>query len=510
MKESAEERLDSALLTPPCTLEELRFDNRYRRFPEEFYDVVQPVPLQGAYVASVSHSAAELIELSPGQLQRDDLVDYLNGHKTLPNAEPIAMCYSGHQFGSRVPRLGDGRAIVLGQVRNSQGQLWDLQLKGSGPTLYSRGGDGRAVLRSSIREYLCSEAMHALNIPTTRALCLIGSSEPVYRERVEPGAMILRMAQSLVRFGSFEYFYYTQKFEYIKLLADYVVDEFYPHLKEKENPYLALFISVLERTAKLIAQWQGVGFSHGVMNSDNMSILGLTLDYGPFGFLDTYESEFICNHSDHTGHYAFDKQPYNGVFNLSCLAQGLLPLLHEDKNESLELAQHHLNGYWKIYRQAEINVIRAKLGLVEQQKEDKELWDDLLGLMEGQVDFTNFFRALCNFNRQQPSDNHKLRDMFLNREAFDMWAQRYANRLGSEASNDDKRCQAMKKVNPKYILRNYLAEAAIRKAEDESDYSEVEKLKQLLQRPFDEQPENESYAALPPEWAQSISVSCSS
>ncbi|MFC1747798.1 YdiU family protein, partial [Pseudomonadota bacterium] len=412
--------------------------------------------------------------------------------------------------GVRVPRLGDGRAIVLGQVRNSQGQLWDLQLKGSGPTLYSRGADGRAVLRSSIREYLCSEAMHALNIPTTRALCLIGSSEPIYRERVEPGAMVLRMAQSLVRFGSFEYFYYTNQHDYIKQLADYVLDEFYPELSEAENPYLALFDAVIQRTAKLIAQWQGVGFAHGVMNSDNMSILGLTLDYGPFGFLDTYEAGFICNHSDHTGHYAFDKQPYNGVFNLSCLAQGLLPLLHENMDESVKLAQERLNGYWQIYRSKEQLVIKAKLGLLESHEEDQTLWTDLLALMEGQVDFTNFFRALCDFDRYQPVGNHTLRDMFLDRDAFDAWAQRYANRLEKESSDDALRKREMKSVNPKYILRNYMAEVAIRKAEDEGDYSEVEKLLQLLQHPFDEQPENEGYAALPPEWAQSISVSCSS
>lgn len=503
-----------ALATPPIspqrTLEELTFDNRYRQLPPEFYHQVMPQPLAGNHLISFNPSAAALIGLSPEQVLRSDFIDHFTGAKPLPGAAPLAMCYSGHQFGVNVPRLGDGRAILLGQVRNDDGELWDLQLKGSGPTRYSRGADGRAVLRSSIREYLCSEAMHALGIPTTRALCLIGSREAVYRERVEPGAMVVRMAQSHVRFGSFEYFYYTGQHDYLKLLADYVIDEFFPELQERDDRYLALLEEVMARTARLIAQWQGAGFAHGVMNSDNMSILGLTLDYGPFGFLDTYQAGFICNHSDHEGRYAFDRQPYIGLFNLSCLAQALLPLLAEDANEAVEIAKDRLSGYWPLYRHEELQMIRAKLGLQQAHQGDLKLWQELLALMEGQTDYTIFFRALCNFDRHAAGSSQRLRDMFLDREAFDGWAVRYAQRLEREQSDDVARNRRMKAANPKFVLRNHMAETAIRKAEDEGDYSEIERLLSLLRHPCDEQPQFDHYAGVPPEWARSISVSCSS
>lgn len=504
----------SALAKTPSrtarTLEQLPFDNRYQRLPAEFYHAVAPQPLQGSHLISYNPAAAELIDLCPTQAQRPDFIDHFTGAKSLPGAAPLAMCYSGHQFGVNVPRLGDGRAILLGQVRNAKRELWDLQVKGSGPTLYSRRADGRAVLRSSIREYLCSEAMHALGIPTTRALCLIGSNEAVYREQPEPGAMVVRMAQSHVRFGSFEYFYYTGQHDHLKLLADYVIDEFFPEIAERNDRYLALLEEVTARTAYLIAQWQRVGFAHGVMNSDNMSILGLTLDYGPFGFLDNYEAGFICNHSDGEGRYAFEQQPYVGLFNLSCLAQALLPLLAEEPQAALEIAKAQLKQYWPHYRREELQIVRAKLGLQTAQEEDLKLWKTLLALMEGQTDHTNFFRALCDFDSSAPQQNHPLRDMILNREAFDAWAQRYAQRLAQEQSDDATRATRMKEQNPKYILRNYMAETAIRKAEDQGDYSEIEQLLELLRHPYDEQPHNQRYAALPPEWAQAISVSCSS
>jgi hypothetical protein len=495
---------------PSLTLEQLSFDNSYLRLPPEFYHVVSPQPLRDSHLISFNAAAAALIDLDPEQAKRDDFVAYFSGAKPLPGAEPLAMCYSGHQFGVNVPRLGDGRAVLLGQVRKANDELWDLQLKGSGPTRYSRGADGRAVLRSSIREYLCSEAMHNLGIPTTRALCLIGSSEAVYRERAEPGAMIVRMAQSHVRFGTFEYFYYTGQHDYLKLLADYVIDEYFPALSQRSDRYLALLEEVTVRTARLIAQWQRVGFAHGVMNSDNMSILGLTLDYGPFGFLDAYQAGFICNHSDSEGRYAFDQQPHVGLFNISCLAQALLPLLADNSEQAIEIAKAQLNRYWPLYRREELQMVRNKLGLQQARDEDLKLWKELLALMEGQTDYTLFFRALCDFNRNSPEQNHTLRDMFLNREAFDEWANRYAQRLAQEQSEDAARRERMRRVNPKYVLRNYMAEMAIRKAEDQGDFSEIERLMTLLRNPYDEQPGSEHYAELPPEWAEQISVSCSS
>jgi len=312
------------------TLEQLQFNNSFSRLPAEFYSRVQPTPLTKQFLLSFNPAAAALIELYATESQREDFVDVISGKKLLPGCDPVAACYSGHQFGHYVPRLGDGRAILLGEVDTSTGQHWDLQLKGAGITPYSRSGDGRAVLRSTIREYLCSEAMHGLGIPTTRALCIIGSQEEVYREQIEPGAMLVRMSPSHVRFGNFEYFFYTQQFEHLKTLADYVIAGFYPELAQEKNPYLSLLQNIIKRTAELIAHWQAVGFSHGVMNSDNMSVLGLTLDYGPYGFLDQYDPDFICNHSDHQGRYAFNKQPEIGLFNASCFAQAILPLLDEN------------------------------------------------------------------------------------------------------------------------------------------------------------------------------------
>jgi uncharacterized protein YdiU (UPF0061 family) len=428
----------------------------------------------------------------------------------MSGSKPLAMCYAGHQFGVYVPRLGDGRAILLGQVRNPAGALWDVQVKGGGPTRYSRQGDGRAVMRSCIREYLCSEAMAGLGIPTTRALCLIGSRQAVYREQPEPGAMLVRLAESHIRFGSLEYFFYTGQYEHLRQLTDYVLEHHYPQLLEQDRPCLALLDEVIARTARLIAQWQGAGFAHGVMNSDNMSMLGLTLDYGPFGFLDTYQAGFVCNHSDHQGRYAYAAQPRVGLFNLSCLAQALLPLLSDDKDEAVRLARCSLDRYQPQYEAAYLAVTRAKLGLVESVPDDAHLWRDLLELMEGQVDYTHLFRALCRFDSIDVAVNNDLRDQFLDRAAFDGWSERYRQRLQREDSDDAQRGRRMQQVNPKYILRNYLAEQAIRKAEDEGDYAEVNQLLALLRQPFEEQPEHERYAAAPPEWAQSIRVSCSS
>ncbi|MEW6613804.1 MAG: protein adenylyltransferase SelO family protein, partial [Pseudomonadota bacterium] len=293
-------------------LEDLDFDNSFARLPEPFYSRVMPTPVPAPELLSYNETAAALLDLDPREAQRPEFVEYFSGNRPLPGSEPLAALYAGHQFGHYVPQLGDGRAILLGEVRNRAGERWELQLKGAGRTPYSRGGDGRAVLRSTIREYLCSEAMHGLGIPSTRALCIVGSELEVYRESVERGAVLLRLAPSHVRFGSFEVFFYRDQHAELKLLADYVIERHYPELADGDDRYVRFFQEVVLRTARLLAQWQAVGFAHGVMNTDNMSILGLTLDYGPFGFLDRYDPGFICNHSDHAGRYAFDRQPQIG------------------------------------------------------------------------------------------------------------------------------------------------------------------------------------------------------
>lgn len=454
---------------------------------------------------SFNPGAAQLIGLSDTESEREEFAKYFSGNRLLPGSEPLAMLYAGHQFGHYVHQLGDGRAILLGEIKNYSGEYWDVQLKGAGPTPYSRNGDGRAVLRSSIREYLCSEAMHGLGIPTSRALCVVGSDEEVYRETVERAAVVTRIAQSSVRFGSFEVFYHRKQFDHLTRLADYVIGRHFPHLQEAEDKYPRFLQEVLVRTAHLMAQWQAVGFSHGVMNTDNMSILGLTFDYGPFGFMENYDPGYICNHSDHGGRYAYDQQPQIGLWNLSALAQALTPLIPSGQAEEI------LESYGDIFSERYVELMCNKLGILYAGLEDFALIHPLLEMMQAnRLDYTNLFRCLGNFNSATDANNDFLRDQFADRAAFDEWAVSYRARLNAEASQDYERKAKMNRVNPKYILRNYLAQMAISMAEKERDYSEIDRLLNLLARPFDEQAEMESYAAPAPEWARHLEVSCSS
>jgi len=486
-------------------LDELNFDNTFARLPDSFHSRLLPTPLPDPYLVSFNANAAGLIDLDSAEISRADFAEHFTGNRLLPGAEPLSMLYAGHQFGHFVPQLGDGRAILLGEIRNRAGELWDVQLKGAGITPYSRQGDGRAVLRSSIREYLCSEAMHGLGIPTSRALCIVGSDEEVYRERIESAAVLTRLAPSHVRFGSFEVFFSRNQHEQIATLADYVIARHYPHLSDVANKYRLFLHEVTQRTAKLMAQWQAVGFSHGVMNTDNMSILGLTIDYGPFGFMENYDPGYICNHSDPRGRYAYDQQPQIGLWNLACLAQALSPLVPQEQ------AHQVLDGYAPAYHRHYAELMGAKLGLIKVPDDDIQLIGALLEIMHaGQVDYTNLFRNLGNFDSSADAGNDMLRDQFIDRAAFDTWAAAYRARLQQQPGSDSERKARMDAVNPKYILRNYLAQSAIEKAEKHRDYGEIDRLLTLLGKPFDEQPEMESYAAVPPDWAQQIEVSCSS
>jgi len=492
-------------MMPKRRLETLAFDNTYARLPEAFYARLSPTPFSDApYLVSFNPSAAELIDLDPEQAKRPEFAGMFGGSLRAPGMDPLAMLYSGHQFGVYVPQLGDGRAILLGEATNEQGERWDLHLKGAGVTPFSRDGDGRAVLRSTIREYLCSEAMQGLGIPTTRALCIVGSDHKVYREQVETGAMLLRMAPSHVRFGTFEIFYYRKQHDHLMALADYVIDQHFPHLRGVGDHYARFFVEVVERTARLIAQWQAVGWAHGVMNTDNMSILGLTLDYGPFGFMEDYDPGFICNDSDHNGRYAFNQQPYMGLWNLSCLAQALLPLVEK------EALKDGLDHYMPLFEQEYVRLMRAKLGLAEEKAEDREIITDFLGLLQGShADYTIVFRELGLFSTEPGTKNDRLREHFLNPARFDEWAARYRDRLRSEMSRDAERQARMNQVNPKYILRNYLAQTAIEKAQ-QKDFSEIDRLLTLLQNPYSDQAGMDSYAAPPPNWGKHLAVSCSS
>jgi hypothetical protein len=485
-------------------LEELRFDNRFGRLPPAFYTRLSPTPLTDPYLVAFNPAAAELIGLARDEAGRAEFAEIFCGNRLLPGFDPLAAVYAGHQFGMFVPQLGDGRAILLGEATGAQGR-WDLQLKGAGQTPYSRMGDGRAVLRSTIREYLASEAMHALGIPTTRALAIVGSDQPVIRENIESAAVLTRMAPSHVRFGTFELFSSRRQREHVGTLADYVIDQHYPQLREAREPRLELLREVIGRTAKLVAQWQAVGFCHGVMNTDNMSILGLTIDYGPYGFIEDFDWGHVCNHSDDGGRYAYNMQPRIAHWNLYCLAQALLPLIDADEAESA------LDAYTAQFEQHYAALMQAKLGLASVQAGDAELLQDTLKLLhDSRADYTGFFRRLGNFDSAPGADNAPMRDLFADRDAYTAWAGRYRSRLALEPGFDAERQQRMDRVNPKYVLRNYLAEKAIRMAADERDYSEIERLMRLLAQPYDEQPAMQAYAEPAPEWASALSVSCSS
>ncbi len=480
-------------------LAELNFENTYRGLPEDFYQLVEPTPFNNPHLVCFNPDAMELIDLKPDQANEPEFVKYFSGNESIPGSDPLAMYYTGHQFGVYNPDIGDGRAILLGEVKNSKGELWNLHLKGSGRTKYSRVFDGRAVLRSCIREYLCSEAMNALGIPTTRALCIVGSDEKVERETTERGAMMLRMAPTHVRFGSFEAFHYTDRPEYVKLLADYVIDHHFHEFMDHEDKYPLFFKEVVRRTAELMAQWQSVGFTHGVMNTDNMSITGLTIDYGPYGFIEDFNPEYIPNHSDNFGRYSYQNQPSIAHWNLNKLAVALSSIVPDD------IAKNCLEEFRSFYSGKFLEIMRDKLGFKEPRVEDVDLIKGLLDiLVNSKVDYTNFFRKISN------SESTHVVAMFEDKSAIENWLNLYIKRLHSENSDDSKRKTSMDQINPKFILRNYLAESAIRKAVDEGDYSEINRLHQILRNPFSEQIPFQNYANPSPDWGKNLVISCSS
>jgi len=482
------------------TADDLPLENSFAELPPAFYTRLMPTPLPAPYFVAASEGAAALIGLNAAQLAQPDFVETFTGNKVPADAKPLSAVYSGHQFGVWAGQLGDGRAILLGELNGME-----LQLKGAGMTPYSRMGDGRAVLRSSIREFLCSEAMAALGIPTTRALVVTGSDKGIMRETVESAAVVTRMAPSFVRFGSFEHWFYRDKPEELRILADYVIKNFYPELTGEPNPYKSLLAEVTRRTARMIAHWQAVGFMHGVMNTDNMSILGLTLDYGPFGFMEAFDSQHICNHTDQQGRYSYANQPQVGHWNCYGLGQALLPLIG-----TVEDAQEALDVYQPEFAAKIDELLHAKLGLSSNNEDDRTLFDGMFTLMnDNHVDFTQFFRTLGKLQVDAPEHDAPLRDMFIDRAGFDAWAAIYRTRLRAEHSVDADRKAAMDRCNPKYVLRNYLAQVATEKAQNK-DFSEVARLLSVLEHPFDEQAGNEHYAALPPDWASHLEVSCSS
>jgi uncharacterized protein YdiU (UPF0061 family) len=472
---------------------------------EDFHTALSPSPLPNPRLVALSEPLARDLGLEPAALRAREAVEAFTGARPLAGTRPVATVYSGHQFGVWAGQLGDGRALLLGEADTPLGPQ-EIQLKGSGRTPYSRMGDGRAVLRSSIREFLASEAMHALGIPTTRALMLTASPQPVLREEVETAAVVTRVAPSFLRFGHFEHFAAQGQHTQLRQLADFVIDRYYPQVRASErwggNVYAAWLEQVSERTAHLLARWQAVGFCHGVMNTDNMSILGLTIDYGPFQFMDAFVPGHVCNHSDSGGRYAYNRQPNIAYWNLFCLGQALLPLI-----EDSDVALAALESYKSVYPQALLTQLGQKLGLAGADEADRPLVDDLLRLLaDGAVDWSIFWRRLSRHAAGGPAD--LVRDLFIDRAGFDAWLGRWQERLSRETGTDPG--QRMLAVNPQFVLRNHLGELAIRQAR-EGDDAGVHRLLSLLQRPYTDDPlHDEVYAGFPPTWAASIEISCSS
>lgn len=485
----------------------LAWSNSFHALGPRFYTELAAQGLPQPHWVAASERCGEMLGLPSGWSHDEHMLQVFSGNALLPGMQPLASVYSGHQFGVWAGQLGDGRALWLGELSTPSGPQ-ELQLKGSGRTPYSRMGDGRAVLRSSIREFLCSQALHALGIPTTGALCITGSPLPVRRENIETAAIVTRVAPSFLRFGHFEHFAHTaadDNHAALRCLADHVIAQFYPECAGADHPYAALLRAVALRTARLIAQWQAVGFCHGVMNTDNMSMLGLTIDYGPFGFLDAFDPGHICNHSDTHGRYAYGRQPDVGLWNLYALATALMPLVG-DKDEAFDA----VDAYREAFTREMSQCVRAKLGLRAQHDNDGTVIDGwFTRLAADRVDFSIAFRRLATFGTMADANNDAVRDLFIDREAFDAWALQYRERLRAEQSDDAARAHAMNRVNPKYVLRNHLAESAIRAAH-ESDFEPTQRLLRILEQPFDEQPQHEVYADFPPDWAQHLEVSCSS
>ncbi len=483
----------------------LTWRNRFATLGTTFYTHLQPTPLPAPYWVGHSLAVARELGLDPAWLTSEDGAQAFTGNTALLGTQTLASVYSGHQFGQWAGQLGDGRAILLGEVVAPNGEGLEVQFKGAGRTPYSRMGDGRAVLRSSIREFLCSEAMHGLGIPTSRALCITGSDAPIRRETIETAAVVTRVAPSFIRFGHVEHFAARNQIEPLRQLADFVIDTYYPACRDAVNPYAALLQAVSERTAHLVAAWQAVGFCHGVMNTDNMSILGLTIDYGPFQFLDAFDPGHICNHSDHEGRYAFNRQPNIAYWNLFCLAQALLPLIGEQ-----DLALAALESYKTVFPRELLARMGAKLGLAQPAEADRALVEGVLKLLaEGRIDYTIFWRRLSHHAAGQSPE--PVRDLFADRAGFDAWALAWRERLAQAPhAMADSAGERMLAVNPKYVLRNHLGELAIRQARNK-DYGGVSQLLALLHAPFDEHPDHEAaYAGFPPDWASSIEISCSS
>ncbi|MFB5660978.1 YdiU family protein [Alteribacillus sp. HJP-4] len=465
------------------------FDNSYARLPESFFRRIEPVPVKSPELVILNKPLAETLGLDSTELQSEEGVQVLAGNELPAGSQPIAQAYGGHQFG-HFTMLGDGRAVLLGEQVNPAGNRFDIQLKGSGRTPFSRGGDGRAALGPMLREYIISEAIHALGIPTNRSLAVVTTGESVFRETKLPGSILTRVAASHLRIGTFEYAARKGNIEELKLFADYAIKRHYPEIEMKDNRYLALFEEVIKRQAELIARWQHVGFIHGVMNTDNMTISGETIDYGPCAFMDEYHPETVFSSIDVQGRYAYQNQAAIGQWNLARFAETLVPLMHEKQEQAIELANEALSKYGNLYHQHWLSGMRAKLGLQNEEEQDESLIEELLEMMkEHRADYTNTFRALTLDKPAETAMNGS--------DEFAQWHARWQERLSRQENSRESSLQLMKISNPAVIPRNHRVEEALEAAVKEGDYSVMERLLEVLSRPYAYTSDQEKYARLP-------------
>jgi uncharacterized protein YdiU (UPF0061 family) len=465
----------------------ISFENTYAALPDRFYARIDPSAAKSPELVKLNEGLARRLGLDPDWLRSAEGIRFLSGKEIAPSSQPIAMAYAGHQFGHFVPQLGDGRAILLGEIVARERSRFDLHLKGAGRTPFSRGGDGKAALGPVLREYVVSEAMAALGIPTTRALAALTTGELVFRERTLPGAVIVRVASSHIRVGTFQYFAARRDDEAVRMLADHVIKRHYPDAAAAERPYRALLDAVIAAQAKLIAKWLAVGFIHGVMNTDNSTISGETIDYGPCAFMDTYHPAAKFSSIDRQGRYAYRNQPEMALWNLTRFAETLLPLLHEEPDRAVAEAEEALDAFAPAFQAEYISGFRSKLGLATEREEDGQLVQGLLGAMAAnQVDFTLLFRRLAD--ALEPQGEASARELFVNRRDFDEWVPKWKARIELEPQDLARRA-AMLAINPAYIPRNHRVEAMIQAAVDDGDFGPFEELLQVLSEPFDSRPE---------------------
>ena len=474
----------------------IAFDNTYARLPEAFYERVKPAKAAAPKLLRVNEALARQLRIDPEYLKSPAGLGVLSGNDIAPGSEPIAQAYAGHQFGNFVPQLGDGRAILLGEVVDVEGKRYDVQLKGSGRTRFSRRGDGRAALGPVIREYIVSEAMAALGIPTTRSLAAVLTGESVMRERMLPGGVLTRVASSHLRVGTFQYFAARGDLDSLRTLADYAIARHYPAARGAEDPYRAFYDAVVAALARLTARWMLVGFIHGVLNTDNTAIAGETIDYGPCAFMDAYHPDKVFSSIDQFGRYAFANQPAVIKWNLARFAETLLPLMADGGDKAIEAANASIARFNDLYHEAYLSGLRQKLGLALEMEGDLELGADLLARMaESQADFTLTFRALSEA-AADPKRDIDVRALFANPAAFDEWAERWRDRLSREDRSPEARRASMREVNPMFIPRNHRIEAAIADAEA-GRFDKFHELVDVLAHPYDDQPEFADYAKPP-------------